>query len=120
MYDLGSRLKKIRNERGLSQRALAERINKSAGTISSYETNIQVPPTEVLVSIAQALNVPLDFFVDINCGTTYSDSGLSPSQKEILELLFKEFTLPSNTGDSLSNQQIEIIRKLFLLFQRNK
>ncbi len=119
MYDLGSRLKKIRSERGLSQRALGERISKSAGTISSYETNIQVPPTEVLVSIARVLNVPLDYFVDLNCDAIYSDSALSPQQKEVVDLLFREFSSPSNTGEELSVQQIQIIQKLILIFSNN-
>lgn len=116
MYDLGSRLKKIRSERGLSQRALGEKISKSASAISSYETNAQVPPTEVLVSIAQALSVPLDYFVDVNCEAIYSDSALSSAQKELIECLFKEFTSPTNKGTELSEQQIQIIKKLFLIF----
>lgn len=116
MYDLGSRLKEVRTARGLSQRALGKRINKCAGTISSYENNIQIPPTEVLANIAYVLSVPLDYFLDVNCKTAYSDSALTPNQQEIIELLFREFILPTNEGRKLSDQQLEILRKLVLLF----
>lgn len=40
MYDLGSRLKTIRLQRGLTQRQLAARVNKSVSAISSYESAI--------------------------------------------------------------------------------
>jgi len=116
MYDLGSRLKEVRIARGLSQRALGKRINKCAGTISSYENNIQIPPTEVLANIANVLSVPLDYFLDVNCKTAYSDSALTPNQQEIIELLFREFIFPTNEGRKLSDQQLEILRKLVLLF----
>ena len=35
MYDLGTRIKEAREKRGLSQRELAERINRSVPTISN-------------------------------------------------------------------------------------
>lgn len=44
MYDIGSRLKDIRIKRGLTQKVLAKRINKSVSAISGYESNVQTPP----------------------------------------------------------------------------
>lgn len=40
MYDVGSRLREMRDKRGLTQRALADKVNKSAATISGYEFNV--------------------------------------------------------------------------------
>ena len=51
MMDLGLQLQQLRKQRGLTQRALAERINKSPAAVSSYETNAQIPPLDVLISI---------------------------------------------------------------------
>lgn len=118
MYDVGSRLREMRDKRGLTQRVLAERINKSVSAISGYESNVQTPPTDVLISISQVLHVPITYFVDINCKDCYSSEGLSLEQKEFLDLLFQEFTNPSNTDDKLSLQQVEIIRKLIVLFSK--
>ncbi len=117
MYDIGSRLRDMRNKRGLTQKALAERINKSVSAISGYESNLQTPPTDVLISIAHVLHVPLTYFVDITSEDSYSTGGLSQEQKEIMDLLYCEFTAPSNT-EELSSQRIEIIRKLLVLFSR--
>lgn len=61
MYDIGSRLKDMRSKRGLTQKDLAKRINKSVSAISAYESNAQTPPTDVLISIAQVLRVPLTY-----------------------------------------------------------
>ncbi len=51
MYDLGYRIKQIRTQRGMAQNELAKRINKSKSAVCGYESEAQVPPLEVLVSI---------------------------------------------------------------------
>lgn len=116
MHDVGSRLREMRDKRGLTQRVLAERVNKSVSAISGYESNVQTPPTDVLISISQVLHVPITYFVDINCKDCYSSAGLSIEQKEFLDLVFTEFTNPSAVSSELSPRQIEIVRKLLILF----
>ena len=116
MYDIGSKLKDMRNKRGITQKMLAERINKSVSAISGYESNVQTPPTDVLISISQVLHVPITYFVDSGCEDSYSARGLSNEQIELLDLLFEELTNPSESGNELSPRQIEIVRKLLLLF----
>ncbi len=119
MYDLGSRLKEARNKRGITQRDLAAKINKSVSAISGYESNVQTPPTDVLISIAHALNVSITYLVDWESEESFCAANLSENQKEFLELLYKEFTMPTGTSHELSAQQIEIIRKLILIFSAN-
>lgn len=119
MYDIGSRLKDIRIKRGLTQKALAKRINKSVSAISGYESNVQTPPTDVLISIAQVLNVPITYFVDLSSEISYSAKGLSNEQREFLDLLFEEITTPSEASEELSNRQIEIVRRLLVLFSNH-
>ena len=45
--------------------------------------------------------------------------GLSQEQKEFLDLLFEEFTAPTGNQQGLSAKQIEIIRKLVLIFSND-
>lgn len=116
MYDLGSRLKEMRNKRGMTQKMLAAKINKSVTAVSGYESNIQTPPTDVLISIAEALRVPITYFVDVSSKDFYSAKGLTHEQQEFLDLLFQEFTTPSPASKELSARQIEIARRLFELF----
>ena len=117
--DIGSRLKDIRLKRGLTQKALAKRINKSVSAISGYESNVQVPPTDVLVSISQVLHVPITFFVDLSSEISYSAAGLSHEQREFLDLFFEEITNPSEASKELSKRQVEIIRRLIFLFSNH-
>lgn len=116
MYDLGTRIKDIRLQRGLTQKALALRINKSISAISSYETNVQMPPLDVLISIARAFNVTLDYLVGMDTGPTFTTKGFSDSQKEIFDLLINEFSLSPNPDNKLTANQLQILQKLILLF----
>lgn len=116
MYDLGSRLKSLRLQRGLTQKTLARRINKSISAVSSYESNAQMPPLDVLESLASVLNVSLDYLVGLESNNRYSTSTLTVQQKEVIDLLFKEFTEERSKSDALTEQQIRIVQKLFCLF----
>lgn len=116
MYDLGLRIKEIRVRRGLSQKELAQRINKSKSAVCGYETNAQIPPLDVLVSIALVLNVSLDYLAGFEQDESFSSRGLSNQQKKIAGLLYDEFLNPTNTTPRLSQQQIAIIQELMCLF----
>ena len=116
MYDFGSRLKAIRNQRGLTQRKLAEEIGKSVQAVGSYERNSQIPPIEVMISIADVLNVSLDYLVDRQSVNTYSFCNLKSIHKEILDLLQDEFASPSRKRSHLSDRQSLIFEKLLMLF----
>ena len=109
MYDLGFRIKEIRTRRGLNQKELAQRINKSKSAVCGYETNAQIPPLEVLVSIASVLNVSLDYLVGFEETESFSTRSLSDQQKKIAGLLFDEFSNPTNASPRLSQRQVIII-----------
>lgn len=113
MYDLGTRIKETREKRGLTQRELAVKIHKSPSAVSSYESNVQTPPTDVLISIARALHVSIIYLVNWDNEDCFSAAAFSDAQKDFLNQLFQEFTSP--TG-KLSLQQLELIRKLIMLF----
>lgn len=119
MYDLGLRLKTLRLQRGLTQKMLATRIHKSKAAVGSYESNRQMPPLDVLISIAGTLNVSLDYLVGFEKSEYYSTKSFNSSQIEVLDLLFSEFTVPTGCDHSLSAQQIDIIRKLIRVFEQD-
>jgi len=57
---VGARVKALREERGLSQRTLAQHLQVSSSTIAKYEAGVHTPPLAVLVRLAAALDVCLD------------------------------------------------------------
>jgi transcriptional regulator with XRE-family HTH domain len=59
---LGSRLAKLREQRGMSGSELAERMGISRGYLSRVENGRQVPSIVLLDAIAQIFGVQLDYF----------------------------------------------------------
>jgi transcriptional regulator with XRE-family HTH domain len=56
---LGTRIKKIRKSRGLSQERLAEKVDISPRYLSRLEVGQQLPSIETLAGLAEALEVQL-------------------------------------------------------------
>ena len=60
----GEKIKKIREEKGISQRILGEKLGVKQQTIAQYEKAKNVPKYETLQKIANALEVSLLDFLD--------------------------------------------------------
>ena len=116
MYDLGLKIKTIRQKRGLTQKELALRINKSISTISSYEINAQLPPLDVIADIALTLNVSLDYLAGIEKTNTFSTKHLTAEEAELLDLIFCEFHTRGAYSGMLTQEQILIIQKMIHYF----
>ena len=101
---VGEKIKEIRKSKGLTQKQLAEKIGIAEITIRKYEKGERQPSTEQLVSIVNALEVPVsqlmsnDEIIDLKLEqlhtmidkyaageTSYLLNMLNP-YKEILEL----------------------------------
>lgn len=68
--DIGHRLKKIRTERGLSQRELASRAGLTNGTISLIETDKTSPSVASLKSLLDAIPISMaEFFGALETST---------------------------------------------------
>ena len=63
-FSLGSRLRALRNERGLSQRELANQAGISANAVSLIERDENSPSVSTLQYLAGALNVKMSYFFD--------------------------------------------------------
>ena len=58
--DFGSQIKKLRTSRKLTQEQLAQKLNVSRQTISSWENNRNLPDLEMVVMIAKTFQLSLD------------------------------------------------------------
>ena len=59
---IGSRIKVARKSNGLSTRKLGEMIGVSATAISKYERDLDVPGSEVLIRLGNALKLSIEYF----------------------------------------------------------
>lgn len=51
--DVGTRLKELRKEKGMTQKELSEKIHLSRQTISKWETNNSLPDIQTLILLAE-------------------------------------------------------------------
>ncbi len=58
---LGTRIKRLRQDRNWSQAKFAQKLNVHQKQISGYERNVHVPSTDLLIRIADLFNVSLDY-----------------------------------------------------------
>lgn len=58
---IGERIRRLRQEHGWSQAELGEKIHVHQKQVSSYERGVNVPSTEVLIELARAFDVTLDY-----------------------------------------------------------
>ncbi len=66
MEKFGQKLKYLRQEKGLSQVELAERLNVDKSTIAKYETGKIEPSLTMLKSIAIFFDVSADYLLGIS------------------------------------------------------
>lgn len=78
------RLKQLREEKNLSQTALAENLNVSRGSISYYENGDRIPDIETAKKIAKYFGVTTDYLIGM------SDRIYNSDQKAYAKL-YEEF-----------------------------
>jgi transcriptional regulator with XRE-family HTH domain len=82
--ELGPRLRRVREDRGLSVRELARRISCSPSLISQIERGLSAPSVGVLYAMATELRASLDFLFGVAAGgdamlaTAHGDGQLRP------------------------------------------
>lgn len=75
--EIGARLKRIRQQRGLTQEELADRCELSKGFISQVERDLTSPSISTLQDLLECLGVPLEtFFAEANEKVVYEPQDL--------------------------------------------
>ena len=80
--DLGSRIRKQRRQLGWTQESLAERVNVSTSFVGHVERGTRKASLETLVSIANSLNVSLDYLM---AGSLQNNTIIGPMPQSLNE-----------------------------------
>ena len=84
---LNENMKAIRKSKGLSQEELAIKLNVVRQTISKWEQGLSVPDADMLISISDALETPVNILLGQNIVETSTDDMKAISEKlEIINL----------------------------------
>lgn len=95
MVKFGSNLKKYRKINCINQLALADRVGLTQGTIANYESGNRMPTVEVLIKIAESLNISVDELLGYKKKCIKKSDSTSFSKEELIDsitnhLLLKE------------------------------
>ena len=60
---IGTRLRKLRKEKGLTQTELGSLLNVTKVSICCYEKNVRVPSLETLEDLSEVFGVSCDYFL---------------------------------------------------------
>lgn len=63
--NMGEKLSELREDRGLTQRELAEQLHVSNSSISAFETGAREPNVGALRALASAFNVTMDYLAGL-------------------------------------------------------
>ena len=65
MVDFGATLKDLRQQAGLTQKQLADRLWLSKATVSYYEQSLRYPSPEILIKLSDIFHVSTDYLLGI-------------------------------------------------------
>ena len=85
-----SRIEQARKEKGLTQRELANRVGVTEVSMSRYVNGARVPKGPIVVNIAKALGVSVDYLVgtsSVKKRQTNADRIRNMSDEELAELI---------------------------------
>ena len=83
---LGKRLRELRKEAGMSQRAVAERVKIDFTYLSKIESGAMYPREDVLIKLANVLGADKDELITL-AGRVPSDLAPKLKNKEIVQYL---------------------------------
>lgn len=91
MEYFGIKLKALRQERGITQRRLADIIDVSVAAISSYETGGNYPSIDVLIKLCGYFNVSADYLIGLNDKKQLDMTDLTDEQYKAVTDIIAQF-----------------------------
>ena len=76
MVDFGNILKKLRQQEGMTQQQLANKLGVTKSVVSYYELQERYPSPEILIKLAQIFHVSTDYLLGIKKGEVIDLTGL--------------------------------------------
>ena len=75
----GDNLRRLLEDRGITQKKMAQDLNIAASTLGNYVRGLREPDFETFDRIAAYFNVSANYLLDYHC-----ESGMSPIEEELL------------------------------------
>lgn len=120
---VGDNIKKIRIEKGLTQKELGELCGMADSAIRRYENGPLVPKLSTLNKIAQALNVSISLLIDVTSSINIEQETpralvasmklcSSPQQLNTITEIIKDLDKLNYKGQDMAKKQINMLTKI--------
>ena len=76
---IAEKVKKLREQKGLSQAELARLIGITRSSVNAWEMGISVPSTQYIVDLAGVFEISTDYLLGVDSSSTISVAGLTDS-----------------------------------------
>ena len=76
---IAEKVKKLREQKGLSQAELARLLGMTRSSVNAWEMGISVPSTQYIVDLAGVFDISTDYLLGVDSSSTISVSGLTDS-----------------------------------------
>ena len=76
---IAEKVKKLREQKGLSQAELARLIGITRSSVNAWEMGISVPSTQYIVDLAGVFDISTDYLLGVDSSSTISVAGLTDS-----------------------------------------
>ena len=109
----GQQLKKARKNKGLSQLQLAQMVNRSKSTITSWECDDRQPTMPMIKTLASVLDVSAEYLLEIKTAPTDEGEG-DPKNERIINVMeeLRAFLVRCGflrSGEDLTKDQAEAL-----------
>ena len=85
---IANKIKILRENKGLSQKALADKLGITRSSVNAWEQGISVPSTQYIVELANLFEVSTDYLLNFKNDKAINIDGLNEKEiKIVLELI---------------------------------
>ena len=79
-YEIGTKIKNLRESRGLSQKSFAQKIGVSSSRVSNWEQGVNRPDIDYIVTICRILQISADELL----GVDLREDGITASERQLI------------------------------------
>lgn len=109
---IGEKLKKIRKEKGITQKQLADALSVSVMTVQRYETNTREPKSEMIDKLCSVLGTMPEYFLISDYDSYIENSYLRDKTVILSYELNESFEKLNNTGKSIAIQRVKELTEI--------
>lgn len=81
---IGERMKEVREKNGLTQSALAKKLNISRSAVNAWEMGVSIPSAQYLVELSKLFKVTTDYLLGLSTEELVDISFLEEEEKKLL------------------------------------